>query len=360
MAKAKKKLLPKDFEALLKTNSVDQLKKLFDTCDINARGGYSKQTAMAFNQCPDELVRWLIENGADINAADIYGYTPLHSRSSGWNGRIEILLELGADINHGENKRGTPLHTAAGQYRVEIVDTLLRHGARIDALNRERQTPLEYALQRCENSDIQDMAEIAELLLKAGARKTEQMKVFVNRIGSDFEFHRNGFNRKLVTPTSKALDKLYVMFGVPPIPPRLMHDGKSPIVARSKKWKDQYQELWELLVPSSGAARTVQGEVVRIAGRIHDEIYRNGGCNWDGEYKKMAKTFLMHIASGVPLSKSLLTEAHSIVAGLKRQDSDSGQFTQACCSVGITESSATKTSAPGLQSIAIPVIQGEL
>ena len=38
MGKAKKKQLPKDFEALLENRSLEELKILFDTYDVNARG----------------------------------------------------------------------------------------------------------------------------------------------------------------------------------------------------------------------------------------------------------------------------------------------------------------------------------
>ena len=273
-----KKQLPKDFEARLEKCDLQDLKTVFDACDVNARGGYSKQTALAFAQCPDELARWLVEHGADMAASDSYGETPLHSRSSHWKGSIEVLLELGADVNHGENMRGTPLHSAAGSYRTATAALLLRHGARIDALNQECQTPLAYALQRCTNAQIPNMAELAELFLAAGAQQTPEMKEFVARIGTNFEFHRGGFNSDSVEATSAALDKLYLLFEAPPVPRHLLYDGKSPIVARSANWEDQHHELWELLVPSRGAAGTVQGEVVRIAGRISDELERNGGA----------------------------------------------------------------------------------
>jgi hypothetical protein len=322
MAKAKKKLLPKDFESLLEAGDLQQLKAIFDVCDLNARGGYCKQTALAFNECPDELARWLVERGADLHAVDQFGDTPLHSRCRVWNGRIEVLLELGADVNHGENARDTPLHAAAGSYKTAAAGLLLQHGARVDALNEERQTPLAYALQRCSNSQIQDMAPLAELFLAAGARRTPEMKEFVTRIGISFEFHRAGFNRESVDATSAALDKLYVLFGVPPVPRRRMHDGTSPIVAKSARWEVQHQELWELLVPSSGAAATVQGEVVRIAGRVGDELARNGGANWDNDYNRMLDAFLVHVASGTPLAGSLLSEARKIVAELKHRSGD--------------------------------------
>src|SRR5262245_18368537 len=322
VGKAKKKQLPKDFEALLVNSSLEELKILFDTYDINARGGVFKETALAFHQCPDELARWLVAQGADLGAGDRYGDTPLHSRARHWKGRIEVLLELGADVNHGENNRGTPLHAAAGSCNAGTARLLLQHGARVDALNRDGQTPLAYALQRCSNAAIEGMATLAEILLAAGARQTPDMPGLIARIGTDFEFHRSGFNPETVEATSAALDKLYVLFGAPPIPRRQMHDGESPIVARRGRWEDQYQELWELLIPSSGAAATVQGEVVRIAGRICDELERNGGINWDLAYRKMADAFLVHVASGVSLGEPLLTETRDLVAQLKRKQGD--------------------------------------
>jgi Ankyrin repeats (many copies) len=322
VAKVRKKQLPKDFEALLERRDLNELKALFDTYDVNARGGVFKQTALAFNQCPDELARWLVESGANLAAGDSYGDTPLHSRSRHWKGRIEVLLELGADVNHGENMRGTPLHAAAGSGNAATAGLLLRHGARVDALNDQHLTPLAYALQRCGNTQIQNMAALAEILLAAGAQQTPEMKAFVARIGTDFEFHRSGFNPDSVEATSAALDKLYVLMEAQPVPRRLLHDGKSAIVARSVHWEDQHQELWELLVPSSGPAGTVQGEVVRIAGRIQDELERNGGGNWDFGYRRMADAFLVHIASGVPLADSVLAEARQIVAEVKRKNGD--------------------------------------
>jgi ankyrin repeat protein len=322
VAKAKKKQLPKNFEALLAKDDLEELKTVFDTCDVNARGGVFKQTALAFNQCPDELARWLVARGADLAAGDNYGNTPLHSRARHWKGRIEVLLELGADVNHGEGSRGTPLHAAGGSCNAVTASLLLQHGARVDALNRECQTPLAFALQGCSNAQIERMAALAEVLLAAGARITPDMMALVSRIGTEFEFHRSNFNRDTVDAVSAGLDRLYALFGAPPVPRRILHDGKSPIAARSTHWEEQHQELWDLLVPSSGASGTVQGEVVRIAGRICDELERNGGINWDLAYRRMADAFLVHVASGVPLDERLLNETRDLVADLKRKNGD--------------------------------------
>jgi hypothetical protein len=75
---AKKQTLPKEFKDLLKTTDLARLQAVFETCDVNARGGYAKQTALAFDDCPDELARWLVARGADLSAVDTWGNTPLH------------------------------------------------------------------------------------------------------------------------------------------------------------------------------------------------------------------------------------------------------------------------------------------
>lgn len=349
MAKAKRKTLPKEFDALIEAGDMEALKAVFETCEINARGGYTKQTALAFRGCPEELTRWLVERGADLEAADSYGETPLHAQAGHRNGGVAVLLELGANVNSGDGARGTPLHKAADRGNVEAARLLLAHGARADARNERGQTPLVYALERCSNIQIVDRAAIAELLLEATEpppaparsildrlvgrrsqpvpRVTSEMNTLVERIGTNFEFHRAGFNPDHVEEVSAALDRLYSLFDVPAVPRRAMHDGASPITAKAQRWQDQHQELWEMLVPSSGAARTVQGEVIRISGRVGHEIDGNGGVNWDRNYRAMARAFVGHVASGTPLPPEMLKETEAIVAALK---ADSGDTARLC------------------------------
>jgi hypothetical protein len=53
------------------------------------------------------------------------------------------------------------------------------------------------------------------------------------------------------------------------------------------RWTVEQKRLWKELVPSSGQADTLQGELVRIAGKLTDEAYRNGNANWDGDCTRM-------------------------------------------------------------------------
>ena len=295
MKKTRKKLLPKDFEDLLKEGDLHKLQAVFESCDINARGGSSKQPALSFDDCPPELAAWLVSQGADLAATDTWGNTPLHKRAGSWRGNIVSLLDLGADVNCNTSTIGTPLHAAADRYNVANARLLIERGADVDARNADGMTPLELALRRCNNVDLAEMAPLAELLLAAGASRTPRMKDFVTELGKRFEFHRSAFNRDMLEAASSGLDRLYQLFDVAPVVARVVHDGISRIVVKDAPWQDQHEMLWDMLVPSNGCAATVQGEVIRISGRIAREINGNGGANWDADFRAMANAFVAHL-----------------------------------------------------------------
>ena len=45
--------------------------------------------------------------------------------------------------------------------------------------------------------------------------------------------------------------------------------------------------MWNMLVPGSGKAQTIQGEMIWIIGRITHEILDNVGLNWDDDNIEM-------------------------------------------------------------------------
>jgi hypothetical protein len=55
------------------------------------------------------------------------------------------------------------------------------------------------------------------------------------------------------------------------------------------KWWEEQPRLWKELVPRSGQAATIQGELIRCTGKLADEAYRNGNINWDSGYEHMAR-----------------------------------------------------------------------
>jgi len=330
MAK-KRKTLPKDFGELIASNDIAALKEVFEKCELNATGGYEKGTALGFFNIPSELVRWLVEQGADINATDTYGNTPLHHHAMRRSGDVTVFLELGANINAVNRYNDTPLHLAAGSaFSPQMVRALVQSGASVLAKNDDGKNPLVRALNRANNIDIQNLPAISDILLEAGTPITEDMRKSITRIGEGFEFHREGFNKDFLPATDAALFQLYQMFDVAPVSKRKLHDGLSIITVSSVGWENQFSELWGLLVPSSGAAKTVQGEVVRIAGRVQDEIFRNGGGNWDNHFRLMLDGLITHLSSGVPLDENLLNEATSIAKAIRRSGNGNEELFRLC------------------------------
>ena len=45
-----------------------------------------------------------------------------------------------------------------------------------------------------------------------------------------------------------------------------------------------FSKLWDELVPQSGEAKTIQGEIVRSFGQVKYEWLNNGNGNWDNTY----------------------------------------------------------------------------
>ncbi|MCL1923539.1 MAG: hypothetical protein FWG15_06785 [Propionibacteriaceae bacterium] len=211
----------------------------------------------------------------------------------------------------------TPLHLAVGKYDPDAVRALLAEGAKPRARNTYGHTPLEHGMALAENYIIEELAEIAEILLAAGTPITKGMKTSLTKLGTSFEFAREAFDKESLPDTEAALTKLYTLLGVPPVPRRSMHDGITPITAEPGPWKQQFLELEDKLVPAQGSAQTVQGEVIRIAGRIYDETYHNGGMNWDDDYRAMADFYLSTLSSGTPLPPAELDEAASMIDVLR-------------------------------------------
>ena len=324
MAK-KKKTLPSNFYELIEAKDLDALKAVFNECELNAydRRSFNKP-ALSFYDVPLELMDWLIAQGADINVKDEYDRTPLHYHAQVNDiERVTLLLEKGADIEAIAEYDETPLH-AAGYYP-EVTALLIAKGANVKAKDDMKHNPMEAMLYSVQSIDIPKAAKTAELYLKAGVKPTKFAKEQVTRIGEEFEFHREGFNPEYLEETDTALQELYKLFDVPAVPRRIQHDGKSPIVLTGDTWEKRYEQAWTLLVPGSGSATTVQGEVVRIAGRVNDELLRNAMGNWNKEYRKMLNAISGYLQQGNPLSESELAEVADIQKHILEDDGTGSQ-----------------------------------
>jgi uncharacterized protein len=77
-----------------------------------------------------DIVRLLIDHGADVTACQTEDFTPLHQAAA--NGQVEVaelLLSRGAKVNAKTQKGKTPLDLATENKQSKMVDLLRKHGA---------------------------------------------------------------------------------------------------------------------------------------------------------------------------------------------------------------------------------------
>ena len=93
----------------------------------------------------------LLETGADVNAiADNPSRVqPLHSAVAGADFLIvQMLIDAGADVNACQNQGFTPLMGAAANGHMEILDVLVRSGADLGLQSDDGKTALHFAREK--------------------------------------------------------------------------------------------------------------------------------------------------------------------------------------------------------------------
>lgn len=158
-----------------KTRSKTQLRKRNKSRKMKGSGpfsGLNKPTKELFNRISsntlnnDKLVE-LIGKGANIEATNFLGYTPLLKATADNKFEIsKLLIESGADVNvKNINDNNTPLLWATYRNNTEISKLLIESGAEVNVYGEifgKRHTPLIWAVM---NNNL----EICKLLINNGA-----------------------------------------------------------------------------------------------------------------------------------------------------------------------------------------------
>jgi ankyrin repeat protein len=134
---------------------------------FNSRKYYSRQGSQL------EMIRLLLENGADITLSNSIRQKALHIACGAWATAeiVELILAVDPNVDARDQDGETALHRACLSSETEaIISRLLKYGANIDAKDNNGNTPLHRATLR----SAQYAAAIA--LIKGGASIVAQNK----------------------------------------------------------------------------------------------------------------------------------------------------------------------------------------
>ena len=124
-----------------------------------------KHVDMCKTRTPEQITA-LIKAGADVNAKDKDGMTPVMwtAACNPKTDAIAALVKAGANVNAQANDGSTPLILAVLRNpNPEVITALAKAGAKLNAENKDGMTPLEFAAMEIDNPDV------IAALVKAGA-----------------------------------------------------------------------------------------------------------------------------------------------------------------------------------------------
>jgi ankyrin repeat protein len=123
------------------------LVKCIDDCCEADDWHFNTPLTYAARQGRVEVVRALLEEGANVEETDVNTSTALHAAA--WHGHLNVcrlLLDWGAKVDHVDRWKNTPLHDAAREGRLSVVKLLVERGADVGLKNDNGQTVSDLAL----------------------------------------------------------------------------------------------------------------------------------------------------------------------------------------------------------------------
>jgi len=156
--------------AIIKNDLVELKKCIKNGTDINSKGEYNcTPLHYACQNGNFEIIEFLVSNLANINMKNSYStYYPIFDAITATNDKnvydiIKLLLDNGADINSIDSFGNTLLHYAVEKENIALVQLLLTSGCKVNQTKRhDKDTALHYAY-------FQKNKQIISMLIDAGA-----------------------------------------------------------------------------------------------------------------------------------------------------------------------------------------------
>ena len=248
-----------------------------------------------------ETLEYIISKGVDLkeysNRILEYHVYDIHS------GDIKMLIEHGVEpyVHCTEFW----IYAASG-HQIKAVKTALEMGYDMYAKDSDLGTAVYAALRAGNYGDFPRMEKIVRLFLEHGYKISEEEKQAFIRQAEDYEFRyddlkEDSWYADKIDGIEEAYQNLYKLLDITPIKRYVKHDGVSEIQIPEGSVSEQFEVMYNTMVPGRGRAKSMQGEAIRIIGTINVGL-SGGRENLNVDEKRMFKHLLEFVQQGNSLS----------------------------------------------------------
>lgn len=176
-----------------------------------------------------QILNMLISSGANVNHVNKHDETPLFSavRFGEAIEQVEILLKAQANPNIKEQHGFSPLEIAARNEDLESAILLMKHGARVNSVDEYGNSPLYWAL-------IRNNSEMVYLFLNAGADVNNE------------DFYDNSLLHSMAEAGNAEFVELLLIYGADRFVKNMMEQGIKDLT-NNQQIVDLLENFWGIL-----------------------------------------------------------------------------------------------------------------
>lgn len=151
-------------------------------------------------------VKFLVEHGADVNTFTVRGprLSPLQAAASGgFTDILDTLIKSGARINNKVKDEDSPLYLAVQNKHPKCIEILLANGADVNYTNAQGETPLIAAATAADDESLDTLLRVPKVNVNAVTRNGETALSICVKTG-----YMHGVEALLAVPSIKRDQKL--------------------------------------------------------------------------------------------------------------------------------------------------------